>query len=558
MSGIEVIGIVLEVLPLLVRAMEEYEKGLAPLGTLRWPSKYRQELRRLERQLRIQRDLFETSLMLLLSSTIGQFTAFKLVTGATEASWSTRKMKATLGEALPPGCLIVIENMANNLKQLLLLLQEPKLKFTFTKQKRDDLVQDLRRYNSDLQGFVARKVELDRGNPYGGDLLSLPKGRLSLDRLRRARLLASDLYRAIEQSGRSQPSSCHVVSLYIEIHHETENPQCRLLLAQMLSSSRSDAPPQWLMREVIATVADAKMPHLSEQGAESVCTTLEHLIEAKSDSHFFIVGSTHRFRIQAKGELKTADMKTQNIYHLSHILDEPDILAEGSSRRWHRSQRAQIALSLAHAVLQLYQSPWLKSTWNSGDILITGDDTNKMNEAHWYPSISEPFNWVSNKPEAPQPFAGQPSKEFVIKAESTSPIPISAQRQTPALGSQGGPQVRNQDLYNLGIILIELAFNTPLRQKREDSDYDDIHPRGADAWIDHNTVCRLLENELVWEMGPEYAIAVRRCIHGFDEHTHDLENPVFHNMVCSGILEHLKVDMILRTPTGRYLGQKLY
>lgn len=555
MSGIEVIGIVLGVLPLLIKAVEEYEKGLGPLGMLCWPSKYRQELQRLDRQLRTQRDLFEMSLRVLLSSTIDDFTASRLITGATEASWNTPKMKATLGEAVPAGCLIVIEDMANTLKQFHIVLQEPKLKFSFNQQKRDDLMKDLRRYNSDLQGFASHQMGLDRGLPIRR--VTVPRGGLSQNRLRRVRLLASDLYSAIEHCSRSQSDSCHVANLYVEIQDTMEDPQCHLLLAQMLPSSSNNAPPQWSMREVVATVADTKAPQLIEQETESHCTTLEGLMEAKAGSQLFIAGSTHGFQVQTKGELKTANMKAQNIYHLSHILDKPDILATGLARRWHRWQRAQIAVSLAHAVLQLHKSPWLESSWNSGDIQISCDEANKSYAASWSPSISRPFHLVSNNLEPTQPSAAQPSKESIIAAESMSIIPIRAQRQTLVSKRQGGPRVRNRDLYSLGIILVELAFNTALRQKREESDYDDTHGPDADAWIDHNTVCRLLENELVWEMGPQYASVVRRCIHGFDTDTHDLENPTFHDMVYSGIFSLLQRDMILRGPSERYLTQKV-
>lgn len=561
MSGIEVIGIVLAVLPLLIKAVEEYEKGLGPLGMLWWPSKYRQELRRLDRQLRTQRDLFENSLRVLLSSTIDQNTIVKLLARATEASWSTPKMKVTLGDALPAGCLIVIEDMATTLKQFHVVLQEPKLKFSFSKRKRDDLMKDLRRYNSDLQGFVSHKAGLDRSGPFllgQGINFHAPEGRFSQDRLRRVRLLASDLYDAIDQSSRSQSGSCHIVNLYIEIQDGMEDPQCRLLLAEMLPSSSSDTPPQWLMREVVATLADAKMSRLLEQEMESDCTTLQHLMKAKADSQLFIAGSTHRFRIQVKGEPKIADMKTQTIYHLSHVLDKSDILAHGLARRWHRWQRAQIAHSLAHAVLQLHQSPWLKPTWNSGDFLITGENVNKSAEPSWSLSISRPFNIVSNHVEPSRPFAAQPSKEFFSSAESMSTIAISTQTQSLVSRRQSGPRVRHRDLYNLGVILVELAFNTALRNKREESDYDDVPPQGADAWIDHNIVCRLLENELVWEMGPRYADAVRRCIHGFDTDSHDLDNARFHELVFRGILVVLKDDMITRGPNGRHLEHKLY
>lgn len=549
MSGIEVIGIVLGILPILIKAVEGYEKGLGPLGVLFWPSKYRLELRRLDRQLRTQRDLFESSLKVLLSPVIDETTFSKVLVGANETSWSPAT-KAMLEGVLSAGCLIVIEDMGNTVKQLQIVLQGPKLKFSFTQQKRDGLVNDLRRYNSDLQGFASHRIGRDSVLPMRERAVQEP--RLRQDRLRRVRLIASDLYTAIEQSSQSQTRSCHVVNLYIEIQDTVEEYlQCRLLLAQMLSSPSRDSLPQWSMREVIAKVEDREMSQPVKQEMQSQCTTLEGLIEAKADSRLFIEGLIHRFQVQAVGQPKYSDMKAQNIYHLSHLLDKSDILATELARRWYRWQRSQIAVTLAYTVLQLYKSPWLEFTWSSGDIQIMGDASNQSYEASWYPSISRPFPSIPDNLEPSQPFAGQSSKESIIAAESMSLIPISTQRKSSASRKQGGPRVRNRDLYNLGIVLVELAFNTTLRQKREKSDYDDPHAPGADVWTDHNTACRLLENELVWEMGPAYASVVRRCIYGFDIDTHDFENPRFHNMVCTGVLEPLKKDLMLRGPSGR-------
>lgn len=542
MSGVEVVGIVLGVLPLLIKAVEEYEKGLGPLRTLCWPSKYRLELQRLDRQLHTQRALFEMSLKVLLASTVPGVEIDELMR-ATEASWSTPKTKAKLRGAIPAGCLIVIEDMANTLKQLQSILQKSRLKFSLSKQKCDGLMKDLRRYNLDIQGFASHRMGLERGSPIIQE--DFPSGMLKWDRLRRLRLLVSDLYSAIEQSSRSQSGSCHVVHLYIEIQDTTEDPKCRLLLAQTLSLASSDTPPQWSMREVFATVADKEGPQRSEQEAENSCTTLKCLVEAKAGSQLYIAGFTHRFRVQAQGEPETAKMKAQNIINLSYILNKPSILGAGLARRWHRWQRAQIAVSLAHAVLQLHKSPWLESTWNSGDIEITGDDANESNEASWYLSISRRFDSTPSDLEFSQSSDAQPSKESVTAERSTSIVPI-------------GPRVRNRDLYNLGIVLTELAFNTALRQKREESDAEGVINPDAEAWIDHNTVCRLLENELVWEMGPEYASVVRRCIHGFDTDSHDLKHLRFHNMVYTGIFVPLVRDMTLRGPNGRDLEPKVY
>ncbi len=595
MSGLEVIGVVLGALPVLIMAVQEYEKALGPLGMLVWPSKYRQELQRLNRQLRTQRDLFESSLRVLLTPAIDEVTFARLLekpnapnrridkmktgliedcrllpqrelfesslkafltpaidevrfsdlpVGANETRWLTHEMKEKLERAVPMGCLFVIEDMADTVKKLQDVLRKPKIEFSFTRPRREKLMNDLRRCNSDLQRFASHKIGTDRASPIKAQSAQEPP--LSLDRLRRIRHMTWDLYSALQQSIWSQQSSCHVVGLHIEIEDSSAGSRYRLLLAHMRSSLLSSKPLQWLTREVTVKVADKNLSH--DAKIEGCCNTIDQLMEAKAGSQLHIPGSIHLFQLQATAEPKTSDLKGQNIYHLSHVLERPEVLASELVHGWHRWQRAQVAVVLAHAMLHLHKSPWLESTWNSGDIQIMGNVSKKVYEALWYPFISRPFLLHSGSQELLQPLVAGTSKESVIAAESMSLVPISKQRKTE---NQRVPRVRNRDLYNLGIILVELAFNTTLRQKRQKQDEDNIPESNADPWIDHNTACRLLENELVWEMGPDYANIVRRCIYGFDIDTHDLDHPKFHNAVCKGVLEPLKIDMMLRSPNGR-------
>jgi hypothetical protein len=592
MSGLEVIGVVLGALPLLIMAVQEYEKALGPLGMLVWPSKYRQELQRLNRQLRTQRDLFESSLKVLLTPAIDEATFAHLLNapncrinkmkagliedrrllpqrelfesslkvlltpaidearfsdlpvGAKETGWLTHEMKEKLERLVPMGCLFVIEDMADIVRKLQDVLRKPKVEFSFTRPRREKLMNDLRRCNSDLQGFASQKIGIGRASPT--EAQSAQESRLSLDRFSRIRSITWDLYSALQQSIWFQQSSCHVVGLYIEIEDSSAGSRYRLLLAHMRSSQLSGKPPQWLTREVTVKLADKNLSH--EAKTEGHCNTIDQLMEAKADSQLYVLGSTHLFQLQATAEPKTSDLRGQNIYHLSHVLERSEVLASELAHGWHRWQRAQVAVILAHAMLHLHKSPWLEATWNSGDIQLMGNVSKKVYEPIWYPLISRPFLLHSASQEPLQPLAAGTSKESVIAAESMSLVPISKQRKTE---NQSGPRVRNRDLYNLGIILVELAFNTTLRQKRQKQDEDNTPESDADAWIDHNTACRLLENELVWEMGPDYANIVRRCIYGFDIDTHDLENPRFHNVVCKGVLEPLKKDMILRSPNGR-------
>jgi hypothetical protein len=137
--------------------------------------------------------------------------------------------------------------------------------------------------------------------------------------------------------------------------------------------------------------------------------------------------------------------------------------------------------SLAHAVLQLHSAPWLESTWSNKDIQIRGGASNVSDGTSWHPSISRSFGSVFDILEPIKSLAAEPSIESTFETESMSLVPISTQRKGLALRNQSRPRVRNREVYNLGIILVELAFNSTLELKREKQDYDDIPVPDAGA-----------------------------------------------------------------------------
>ena len=89
MSGFEIVGVILAVLPLLISAVENYQRGLNPLKTLLYPSKYEVELRSLNRKLQIQKDLFEKSIATLLLPGISRRTLGILLKNPNGPAWHT-------------------------------------------------------------------------------------------------------------------------------------------------------------------------------------------------------------------------------------------------------------------------------------------------------------------------------------------------------------------------------------------------------------------------------------------------------------------------------------
>ena len=120
MSGSEIVGVVLAAFPLLIGAVQTYERGLEPLTTLFYPGKFRRELKCLNRQICTQRDLLELYLAQLLSPAISASGCIELFNCPNGPAWyvptTAAKLKAQL-ETRHHGCLIVFEDMNTVLKQ---------------------------------------------------------------------------------------------------------------------------------------------------------------------------------------------------------------------------------------------------------------------------------------------------------------------------------------------------------------------------------------------------------------------------------------------------------
>ncbi|KAF2178169.1 hypothetical protein K469DRAFT_695706 [Zopfia rhizophila CBS 207.26] len=101
--------------------------------------------------------------------------------------------------------------------------------------------------------------------------------------------------------------------------------------------------------------------------------------------------------------------------------------------------------------------------------------------------------------------------------------------------------IRNESLYNLGVVLIELWYGKQLSQLHhpEDGPIDSSDARTSlmSCW---NTADRLVD-ELYSEAGGIYSDAVRRCIRcDFGRHGSTLEDLSFLKAVYEGVVEPLQ------------------
>jgi hypothetical protein len=171
-------------------------------------------------------------------------------------------------------------------------------------------------------------------------------------------------------------------------------------------------------------------------------------------------------------------------------------------------ERITLAKKLATAVLQLYATPWLTNSICSEKVLLSGVD-DPANLAH---NRREPYVNVSIKrpPGALTKRATFPSRTLI----------------------------RNRLLFSLGVMLLELAYHSPLETLQQPSDNDDHESQNTDYYIADR-----VRHDAASILGPRYAEVIRKCIqcdfgHGDDLGTTKLQEGFYQDVICE--LEQLE------------------
>lgn len=169
-------------------------------------------------------------------------------------------------------------------------------------------------------------------------------------------------------------------------------------------------------------------------------------------------------------------------------------------------QRLQLAKLLATATLDFHSTPWMQSYWKSDDIFLYDVDTS-MGRA------------VVKEPEA---FVEVPVNQQTCKTPSQLPDALA-------------PFVRNSTLFNLAVILLELAYEKPL--------YDMIDPSDAKFGMPATTInyyaALRLSKEVAAQLGPRYAQIVEQCLFcDFGQGT-ELSNPALQDAIQKNVVSEL-------------------
>ncbi len=118
MSGLEVVGVVLGVLPLLISAAEHYEDVFKPFKRFK---KCAPELELYQQQLKTQRTIFMNQCQLLLTALTGRESAKDMLREKDHPSWNDNILKEKLAEQLgnsTEACEATVKLIAQKLKSI--------------------------------------------------------------------------------------------------------------------------------------------------------------------------------------------------------------------------------------------------------------------------------------------------------------------------------------------------------------------------------------------------------------------------------------------------------
>lgn len=175
-------------------------------------------------------------------------------------------------------------------------------------------------------------------------------------------------------------------------------------------------------------------------------------------------------------------------------------------------ERLRLAKLLAAAVLQFHSTPWLKGSWRSEDVLFFGVE----------PGATEPTQ--ATKFTAPYIDVSVTAPNGSFSRPSTFPSRIFAP---------------NPFLFGLGVMLLELAYETPIRNLMRPIDLDN----GQEDQHTEFFVARRLSRSGSSQMGLKYNEIARSCLHcdfgcGDDLNDAKLQQEFYRKVVCElGALE---------------------
>lgn len=270
-------------------------------------------------------------------------------------------------------------------------------------------------------------------------------------------------------------------------------------------SQRSQSGPS-----VTVTVVQRQSRTISTTEPErlqTLCETIQRLSQPQTDScvGYLLDSANEKHGVFLANASPDKPQDKWKAYTLRDLLTGKAT----NGARLTQYDKLRIAVDLASSVLQLHQTPWLDESLGLENVYFVQQ-----------PRLPPPMIYE-------HPFV---SRDISITLPSSA---ANTQRPTSRV-------IRNQTLFALGVLLIELWYGEPIEDLRTTPD-EDWQGTPSIAWC---TAERIVENELEFEAGKRYSDAVRRCIRcDFDRKVNDLENKGFQQAVFNGVVVPLQTTL---------------
>ncbi|KAH6681496.1 hypothetical protein B0J14DRAFT_530012 [Halenospora varia] len=554
-TGVETAGIILGSIPLIVSALEHYAEGISTIE--KW-WKYKRELASLKRVLGAEYDRFLNTLEELLAGIVPDATLAALLNTPGGVAWGDPELNRKLQTRLRKSYNSYLDTV-NDLNEVVTILKskleldpsgKPKwtdsktfrreykrIKFSLSKSAYEELVKRIEKDNDTLANLTGQSLRLEP---------TRQRRTLRTPEFELIRSQADSLHRVLKKNICCSCQTPHNVNLRLEARTSTEtgeNGKMRFRMVFTFDTTHGDGGHlPWQPRyteieplEICGEVGGLDIEKLQISPLPSPAVTpngTKKGVKWASDPspkgsvttlpppYSPSTANEIRDLCAAFKDYKGTDhclgfiLDEKRLHHIYPLVNQPSLATltpitlskrltdpRRSVGKLTRKERLQIALTLAASVLQLHKTAWLSENWSTNDIYFL--------EGSPGPHLSKSFSSHPTQPTTADP--------------ATTPKSL--------------PIVRNETLFALGIILIELCLGTPLSHLQLP---EDITPN--QQLTDFMTARRLI-TDVYDEGGGRYGDAVRRCVHcEFDQRLASLDVEAFRGCFYQGVVVPLEED----------------
>ncbi|KAI9690191.1 MAG: hypothetical protein M1822_009152 [Bathelium mastoideum] len=520
MSGFEILGVVLGSIPLIVSALEHYAEGVRTMKNMK---EYEYVFSDIHTSFAASVAIFQNSCYQLLGplNLSDQKMNDLLVQRSTEA-WKAPTLQNNLEKRLGPNYTIYPLLISKLNKRPPWISQDG----TIDERARKKFFRNLwTRINGGFKSSKFGELLQDIDNDIA-KISQLTAGGLELEPLRLERLnqmhsaywenIRDQAQRLFDSlSSRFNTCSCHhphKATLRLDARKSDVGEEV-VRFAFLLTFEKSECYTKelpWDWRDIeIETSPRSSAPSVA-QVQSPLSHSLNILIAEQGNSQFIAIYEIHDDDNGNCTAIHLCFISIINDYHntrssnqISDMAPIKEVICDNKSRMT-TIDKYSLAYTLASAVLQLYNTPWLPTAWSSNDIFILKSSSGTTLPSQYYTSRT----------------FGSPSTHAAI--------------------AQTRRCVKNEMVFALGVALLELSYGQRLVCLQTP---DDLNDQGVEDSMTEVSIATRLADRIHEREMENYAKSVLRCVRcSFDTFSCDFKDQGFREKFFKGVVEPLRAN----------------